>query len=485
MDVLPKDRLVALHNLSAGKLDAALRLGGLPVPSLGVTKAVTPYTNFGEISLIGTRFLVDPRHVPVYACDAFTPSMPRVRGGGIFPMENAAMAVRRMLSPAAQRRRGLYGTGRLLADAAGSFSTMETMQAARLQVVEASFARAERKLVDDLLNRFVRGIAFCHQPRCPASTARRETSVMKALLTAYRNGATRAALLHALARRRFFLVPPELADLGVDILRRLSRVPTPYFEAKPPRLVHLREFAGAAAPRNIARGLREALKRAGLTLHFFDPEGGKTAQAEAVRALAFHLAEEACDFLYPVTTARIMFKTLTKQRPNHSPRLRHSQLPRLKSSDASRGALPPQSRQQSPSTNPIPTPSPDTPKPAVRSSTQALLPDAPAASLPLLEPCDRERPWMKPPYPARAAGGYIRKSVSPWPVTASWWPRSVTVRCACRGWCAACPLGRRGPSRARPSSACSCSSCNCAFWMNSKTTRTTGNTAPNGPCRAV
>lgn len=477
MDVLPKDRLVALHNLSAGKLDAALRLGGLPVPSLGVTKAVTPYTNFGEISLIGTRFLVDPRHVPVYACDAFTPSMPRVRGGGIFPMENAEAAVRRMLSPAAQRRRGLYGTGRLLADAAGSFSTMETMQAARLQVVEASLARAERKLVDDLLNRFVRGIAFCHQPRCPASAARRETSVMKALLTAYRNGATRAALLHALARRRFFLVPPELADLGVDILRRLPRVPTPYFEAKPPRLVHLREFAGAAAPRNTAPGLREALKRAGLTLHFFDPEGGKTAQAEAVRALAFHLAEEAGDFLYPVTTARIMFKTLTEQGRKRPPR--------LKNSDAWRGALPPRSRRQLPSIETMPTHGPHAPGPAVRSSTQALLPDAPAASLPLLEPCDRERPWMKPPYPAHAAGGYIRKSVSPWPVTASWWPRSVTVRCACRGWCAACPPGRRGPSRVRPSSACSCSSCNCAFWMNSRTARTTGNTAPNGPCRAV
>ena len=53
-------------------------MGGFAVPSLGITKQRTPYADFGEISLIGTRDMVDPsRGTPVFSQDAYTARFPQ------------------------------------------------------------------------------------------------------------------------------------------------------------------------------------------------------------------------------------------------------------------------------------------------------------------------------------------------------------------------------------------------------------------------
>ena len=73
--------LVALHNLTADKLTKSLELGGLPMPSLAVTKADIPHSNFGEISLVFGRETIDPKankKNKVYSADAWTPVFPRV-----------------------------------------------------------------------------------------------------------------------------------------------------------------------------------------------------------------------------------------------------------------------------------------------------------------------------------------------------------------------------------------------------------------------
>ena len=73
--------LVALHNLSADKLDKALSLGGFPMPSIAVTKSTIPHTNFGDITLVMNRSTIDPqadRRNTVYSADAWTPTFPRI-----------------------------------------------------------------------------------------------------------------------------------------------------------------------------------------------------------------------------------------------------------------------------------------------------------------------------------------------------------------------------------------------------------------------
>lgn len=70
--------LAAVHNLSEGNLVYADKLGGLAMPSVGVTKAETPFQGFGEISLVGTPDLVDPKNTPVFDADAYTKRFPEI-----------------------------------------------------------------------------------------------------------------------------------------------------------------------------------------------------------------------------------------------------------------------------------------------------------------------------------------------------------------------------------------------------------------------
>lgn len=73
--------LLALHNLTESKLLSALRLGGFPMPSIAVTRADIPHTNFGEITLVMDRQSIDPRanrRNAVYSADAWTPTFPQI-----------------------------------------------------------------------------------------------------------------------------------------------------------------------------------------------------------------------------------------------------------------------------------------------------------------------------------------------------------------------------------------------------------------------
>lgn len=46
------EALIAMHNLTEEKLEKSVELGGFPMPSIAVTKADIPHTNFGEITLV-------------------------------------------------------------------------------------------------------------------------------------------------------------------------------------------------------------------------------------------------------------------------------------------------------------------------------------------------------------------------------------------------------------------------------------------------
>lgn len=73
--------LIALHNLTEDKLLKSLELGGMPMPSLAVTKADIPHSNFGEITLIFGKETIDPKASKknkIYSADAWTPVFPGV-----------------------------------------------------------------------------------------------------------------------------------------------------------------------------------------------------------------------------------------------------------------------------------------------------------------------------------------------------------------------------------------------------------------------
>jgi hypothetical protein len=73
----PGDNLMAIHNLSEENIRFTAKMGGLASPSVGVvTDTKGMVEGFGEITLIGSKDLVDPSVEPVFSSDAYTVRYP-------------------------------------------------------------------------------------------------------------------------------------------------------------------------------------------------------------------------------------------------------------------------------------------------------------------------------------------------------------------------------------------------------------------------
>ena len=75
------EEMIVQHNTTPEKLLAAQKIGGMPVPSLGITKVghTDPLADFGDITLIGNKGMATPSKAnPVYAADAYTVRRPNI-----------------------------------------------------------------------------------------------------------------------------------------------------------------------------------------------------------------------------------------------------------------------------------------------------------------------------------------------------------------------------------------------------------------------
>lgn len=75
------ENLIAVHNLNIENLEKSLELGGLPIPSIAITKDKLGHIEFGEVSLVFGKDTIDPQinsANKIYSGDAYTPTFPRV-----------------------------------------------------------------------------------------------------------------------------------------------------------------------------------------------------------------------------------------------------------------------------------------------------------------------------------------------------------------------------------------------------------------------
>lgn len=83
----PAERLIIQHNLRADRVLAAVKRGGLAVPSLAITTADDAMTNFGEITLLGRKEMAVPGpSTRVFASDVYSPRYPTIH----FKLDKAA-----------------------------------------------------------------------------------------------------------------------------------------------------------------------------------------------------------------------------------------------------------------------------------------------------------------------------------------------------------------------------------------------------------
>lgn len=71
------EEMFVQHNVSTDKLIKADKLGGMPVPSLAISKTSAPLDTFGEITLIAPKeFAISSAKNPVFRSDAYTKTSP-------------------------------------------------------------------------------------------------------------------------------------------------------------------------------------------------------------------------------------------------------------------------------------------------------------------------------------------------------------------------------------------------------------------------
>ena len=73
--------LIAVHNIGEDEFLKTIKLGGFPMPSLAVVKAVFGHSGYGSISVLFGRDTIDPEineDNEVYSSDAWTPIYPAV-----------------------------------------------------------------------------------------------------------------------------------------------------------------------------------------------------------------------------------------------------------------------------------------------------------------------------------------------------------------------------------------------------------------------
>jgi hypothetical protein len=70
--------LIAHHNLSPRGVQVSSEIGGIPMPSMAISRADYPLTNFGDITLLADPSMVQPsRSVGVWPTDVYTGRQPR------------------------------------------------------------------------------------------------------------------------------------------------------------------------------------------------------------------------------------------------------------------------------------------------------------------------------------------------------------------------------------------------------------------------
>ena len=73
------EEMIVLHNLSPEKLASAEKLGGMPAPSLAISKTEMPIKGFGDITLVGGKEMAIPSKTnPAFKSDAYTKRAPSI-----------------------------------------------------------------------------------------------------------------------------------------------------------------------------------------------------------------------------------------------------------------------------------------------------------------------------------------------------------------------------------------------------------------------
>jgi hypothetical protein len=268
--VAPEDLLMGIHNTAEGrKLDMIERLGGLPAPSIAITKPSQGYTPFGDISLIAPVEMVTPsRKTPVFGSDVYSPRFPNVEGDQIFrgftPAGNrryAPLTMENVLREMKGNVRGgesfNYGPASIRAQVTPQFGSLPEMQAAREKIIPSSEFGAQKDMSTEMMERLRERFEPYFKPTDPY---RRSWSAFPEVLTDYARTGRPSEFAYD-----YKDLPAEALTDARSFLSHLRDMPTEYFEAKPQRAVPLSEFSGAVVPADVPGSVVDRIRNMGIS----------------------------------------------------------------------------------------------------------------------------------------------------------------------------------------------------------------------------
>ena len=145
------DKLIAVHNKDEDSIMAALKLGGLPMPSIAVVKAKSGHSKYGPISLLFNKSTIDPQtdsRNKVYGGDAYTPTNPGVE----YPVNaKAALAAESKINELSKKvANGIFASSSVLRshgieEVSGDSLSTAAKTLARDDAVRAAYLEAHGK----------------------------------------------------------------------------------------------------------------------------------------------------------------------------------------------------------------------------------------------------------------------------------------------------------------------------------------------------
>lgn len=287
-DVAAADKLLSLHNMKSFRLDMADKLGGLPVPSIAITKPAQGFNSFGDITLVGGKEFATPsRNNPVYGSDVYSPRFPNVdeETGRIFKgftnngnRRYAPLTMDNVVKEMKGNIRGgesfNYGPGSIRASVTPQFRTLKDVQNARDNIISNENFKV---LKDQSMNKLFELADKFHPYSQYSDSSFGHANSFANTLADIGKGRSSAW------SQDYKDLPNDLKQEALNYLDYLKNMPTEYFEAKPQRAVSINEFGGAVIPHEIASEITPWLQNKGIDrIETFD-KYTPGSQAEALQ----------------------------------------------------------------------------------------------------------------------------------------------------------------------------------------------------------
>ena len=274
--------LIALHNLSEQSLLDALRLGGLPMPSIAVTKVGIPHLEYGRITLILDKEAIDPeadRRNMVYGADIESPTIEHA--GEAQTLEEIVEAM----------KRGKHLPKELVAPslqsvAAARYESLEEIQqdSGRLRQIDEP-AAAEIYAVQDQIEEILREV------RQQSEEVTKDAA--RVMLEAAAGRWTEEAITERFAEAGYRLDEETVRQIQ-EVYKAAAELPVEYFEAKPERAIGFEEIVAAVVPDDSSEELLERLKEAGVrTLQYQTwDDGDRVDKVNEIQEARFSLKKK-------------------------------------------------------------------------------------------------------------------------------------------------------------------------------------------------